>query len=133
MAVSVDRFLAVHLHLRYQELVTHKRIVAVVILTWVLGAFVSFLVFWVPLDIYALLITIITVVGLILTAMVYIRIYLAVRRHKNQIQVLQVQQVAQTGGIANVFSIIKSLVGIFCVYLVFFGFLFPLLGLFGRP
>ena len=33
VAVSVDRFLAVHLHLRYhgQELVTHKRVVAAVI------------------------------------------------------------------------------------------------------
>ncbi|KAL9957548.1 hypothetical protein ACROYT_G039190 [Oculina patagonica] len=30
-AISVDRFLAIHLHLRYQELVTHKRVVAVVI------------------------------------------------------------------------------------------------------
>ncbi|KAL9957543.1 hypothetical protein ACROYT_G039184 [Oculina patagonica] len=32
MALSVDRFLAIHLHLRYQELVTHKRAVAMVIL-----------------------------------------------------------------------------------------------------
>ncbi len=31
VAISVDRFLAIHLHLRYQEIVTHKRIVAVVI------------------------------------------------------------------------------------------------------
>ena len=31
VAVSVDRFLAVHLHLRYQELVTHKLVVVVVI------------------------------------------------------------------------------------------------------
>ena len=31
VAVSVDRFLAVHLHLRYQELVTHRRVVVVVI------------------------------------------------------------------------------------------------------
>ena len=29
--ISLDRFLAIHLHLRYQELVTHKRVVAVVI------------------------------------------------------------------------------------------------------
>ena len=119
VAVSVDRFLAIHLHLRYQELVTHKRVVAVVILIWVLSVFVSFLVFWVPLDIYAPLITISTVLGLIITTMVYIRIYLTVRRHKNQIQVQQVQQVAQTGEIAQVFSIIKSSVGIFYVYLVF--------------
>ncbi|KAL9981993.1 hypothetical protein ACROYT_G010769 [Oculina patagonica] len=35
VAISVDRFLAIHLHLRYQELVTHKRVVAVVISIWV--------------------------------------------------------------------------------------------------
>ena len=34
-ALTVDRFLAIHLHLRYQELVTHKRVVAVVISVWV--------------------------------------------------------------------------------------------------
>ena len=33
VAVSVDRFLAVHFHLRYQERVTHKRVVIVVIST----------------------------------------------------------------------------------------------------
>ena len=31
VAISVDRFLAVHLHLRYQELVTHKRVITAVI------------------------------------------------------------------------------------------------------
>jgi len=36
VAISVDRFLAIHLHLRYQELVTHKRVVTAVILIWVL-------------------------------------------------------------------------------------------------
>ena len=41
LAVSVDRFLAIHLHLRYQELVTHRRIVAVVILIWVVSAYRS--------------------------------------------------------------------------------------------
>jgi len=119
VAVSVDRFLAIHLHLRYQELVTHKRVLAVVIFIWVLSVFVSFLVFWVPLDIYSLLISVIGFVGLVVTAMVYFRVYLAVRRHKNQIQVQQVQQVPQTGEIANVSSNIKSTVGIFYVYLVF--------------
>jgi len=32
VAISVDRFLAIHLHLRYQELVTYKRVVTAVIL-----------------------------------------------------------------------------------------------------
>ena len=46
VAVSVDRFLAVHLHLRYQELVTHKRVVVVVITKWLCSAFVSSIASW---------------------------------------------------------------------------------------
>ena len=41
VAISVDRFLAIHLHLRYQELVTHKRVVAVVISIWTLSVLFS--------------------------------------------------------------------------------------------
>ena len=39
VVIGVDRFLAIHLHLRYQELVTHKRVVAVVISIWTLSVF----------------------------------------------------------------------------------------------
>ena len=121
VAVSVDRFLAIHLHLRYQELVTHKRVVAVVISIWVISMFLSLFTLWLPLDIYSLIFTILGVVGLALTTLVYIRIYLVVRRHKNQIhdQALQVQQVAQTEEMANFASLIKSVVSIFYVYFVF--------------
>jgi len=41
MAISVVRFLAVHLHLRYQELVAHKRAVVMVISILVLSVFLS--------------------------------------------------------------------------------------------
>ena len=119
VAVSVDRFLAIHLHLRYQELVTHKRVVAVVISIWVLGGFVFFLMFWVPNDIFLLIFLIIELVSLVLTTIVYIRIYLVVRQHKNQIQVLQVQQVAQANEVAIFSSLAKSAVGVFYAYLVF--------------
>ena len=52
-ALTVDRFLAIHLHLRYQELVTHKRVIAVVISIWVISAFLSLLFLaarleWIP-------------------------------------------------------------------------------------
>ena len=40
VARSVDRFLAV-LHLRYQELVTHKRVIAAVISIWLFSALTS--------------------------------------------------------------------------------------------
>ena len=119
VAVSVDRFLAIHLHLRYLELVTHKRVVAVVISIWVFSVFFSFLMFWVPLNILSLIISITGVVVLVLTTMIYLRIYLTVKRHKNQIQVQQVQQVAYEGEIVILSRLTKSAVAVFYVYLVF--------------
>jgi len=119
VAVSVDRFLAVHLHLRYQELVTHKRVVALVISIWMMSAFRSLMILWTSDRILNLVSVAVGVVGLCLTTLIYIRIYLVLRRHENQIQVLQVQQVAQTGEMANFSSVIKSAVGVFYVYLVY--------------
>jgi len=119
MAVSVDRFLAIHLHLRYQELVTHKRVVAVVILIWVLSLLLSLTILWVPFYVSSGLLITLGVVGLLVTAVVYIRIYFAVQRHKNQIHVLQVQQAAGNDEIANLANVVKSAFGIFYVFLLF--------------
>ena len=116
VAVSVDRFLAVHLHLRYQELVTHKRVVAVVISVWVLSAIVSLLILCYLHDTQRQIRFIGGVAGLLLTNVAYIRIYFVARRHRNQIQALQQQP---TGEISNFVSLINSAVGIFYVYLVF--------------
>ena len=121
VAVSVDRFLAIHLHLRYQELVTYKRVVAVVISIWVLSTFLTLTILWITPGIPSLILCVIIIiaVGLILTTMVYIRIYLAARRHKNQIQALQVQGGAEHGEMAHFAGLIKSAAGVFYVYLVF--------------
>ena len=119
VAVSVDRFLTIHLHLRYQELVTHKRVVAVVISIWVFSAFLSVWVLWLPFDVKAVITYILGSGFVLVTTLVYIRIYLAVRRHQNQIQALQVQQIAQTVEMANFAGLIKSAVGSFYVYIVF--------------
>ena len=86
VAVSVDRFLAVHLHLRYQELVTHKRVVVVVIAKWILSASNSLLTLLNLQDVCLLIFFIMGVAGVILITIVYTRIYLIVRRHKNKIQ-----------------------------------------------
>ena len=118
VAVGIDRFLAIHLHLRYLELVTHKRVLAVTISTWVLGALISLASLWVSPTTRTLFEGIIIIVGLLLTTVVYIRIYLAVRRHKNQIQALQAQQADQTDEMANFASIVKTTVGVFYIYLV---------------
>lgn len=124
MALNIDRFLAVHLHLRYQELVTHKRVVAVVISMWVFSTFVSLMVVWASVSIHNIVISVTGTVGFILTTVVYIRIYLTIRRHKNQIQSLQVQEVNHSGETSYV-ALIKSTIGVFYVYLVFLACYLP--------
>ena len=118
VAVSVDRFFAVHLHLRYQELVTHRRVVVAMISIWVYSAFVSLITLWGPNNVLYLISTIIAAFGFIITLVVYIRIYLTVRRHKNEIQSMQIRNEAQSEDIKNLTVLIKSTVGIFYVYLV---------------
>ena len=119
VAISVDRFLAIHLHLRYQELVTHKRVVAVVISIWVLSPLILLFFWWIPGDIFSMVAITISGLCLISTTIIYFKIYLAVRRHTNQIQALQVQQVAQNGEMINVARQRKSAISTFYVYLVF--------------
>ena len=119
VAVSVDRFLAVHLHLRYQELVTHKRVVVVVISKWLYSAFISFMRFWGLPGTQQLINSVALTLSFIVTLVVYIRIYFTVRRHKNQIHSIQVQDVAHSDEIKNFIVLLKSTVSIFYVYLVF--------------
>ena len=119
VAVSVDRFLAVHLHLRYHELVTHKRVVAMVISIWVLCAFVSLMALWASLyDTIRLIVAVIGAFGFIVTIVLYIRIYFIARRHKNQIQSLQIRQVEQTSEMARFTKLVHSAVSVFYVYIL---------------
>ncbi|XP_078348555.1 melanocortin receptor 5-like [Oculina patagonica] len=119
VAISVDRFLAIHLHLRYQELVTHKRVVAVVISVSILSAFLSLIGLWSTFKIANIFIVIIYGLCFICTTIFYCRIYFTVRRHTNHMQALQVQQAVQNGEMANVARQRKSAVSTFYVYLVF--------------
>ena len=125
VTISVDRFLAVHLHLRYQELVTHKRVIAAVILVWLFSAIISFSVFWDSLFIISQVIELVTVtVCLILVVIFYWRIYIVLKRHKNQIEELQIHEVQQ--GVQtnpnpnpNFLRLRKSALGTFYVCIVF--------------
>ena len=101
VAVSVDRFLAVHLHLRYQELVTHKRVVVVVITKWLCSAFFSSIASWGLLSTRDLMESVVAAFSFIVTFVVYIRIYFTVRRHKNKIHSMQIQEVAHSNEIKN--------------------------------
>ena len=98
LALIVDRFLAVYLHLRYQEIVTPKRVVSILILSWVISTIVSLfsiaqeyrdLFLWIFLNVF--LATCLTTIALL-----QCRIYSIVRRHRFQIRAQQVQGSKQT-------------------------------------
>ena len=96
VTVSVDRFLAVHLHLRYQELVTHMRVVLLVISIWLYSTFVTLMKLWGPLSAQDFISVITAAFGFINTLVVYIRIFLTIQRHKNEIQSMQIRNEAQS-------------------------------------
>ena len=120
-ALSVDRFLAIHLHLRYQELVTQKRVVAGVISIWVISILFLLLRLWTPENIIFVMFGIIDTACYIATAFLNYKIYGTVRQHQTQIQNLQVQQLGQdtTAGIANNGRQAKSAIAIVYIYIVF--------------
>ena len=119
VALTADRFLAIHFHLRYQELVTQKRVVAVVFSLWVLSAFLSIPTSkWIPKKVLFSMHATINAFCLITLSLLYCKIYAAVRRHKNQIHALRVQ-VAEKRDMANAARLRKTAVSTFYVYVVF--------------
>ena len=121
-ALGADRFLAIHLHLRYQELVTHRRIVTAVIMIWVFSATVSLFDLWDRMITAAqATLLAIVIVCFISATFFYFKIYLTVRHLTSQIHTLQVQQASQNveSTLQNTASQRKSAIATFYVYIVF--------------
>ena len=118
-ALSLDRFLAIHLHLRYQELVTHKRVIVGVFSIWVSSGILSLVSLWIPVNIIFVIFAVIEVACVITAACLNYKILLAVRRHAHQIQALQLQYAAQDGEVAIVERQRKYAMATVCLYLVF--------------
>ena len=124
VAITVDRFLAIHLHLRYQELVTHKRVIAVVVSAWLISAFLS-LVFpaasldWIPNRVPWIMFAAIDAVCFITTGFLHYKIYASVRHHTNQIQALQAQEEAQNREMKNAVRVRKTTLATFYIYSLF--------------
>ena len=96
IVLCAERFIAIHYYLRYQQLVTHKRVVAVVVSTWVLSGLFSLTRLWIPKSIMYVVFGITELACIIAATFFSIRIYSSVRLHVNQIQVLPLQQASQT-------------------------------------
>ena len=96
-ALCADRFLAIRLHLRYQGLVTNKRVAAVVVSIWVISALISLIRLFLPKNIMYVCFVIITSACIITATSMSVKLYLTLRRHINQIHVPQVAQNDQGG------------------------------------
>ena len=104
VVLIVDRFLASRLYLRYQENVTHKRVVAVVISIRVFSGILSLIRLWIPRNIIYVLFGILEFVSALTVTVLSFKTYSTARGQIIQIQVMEltVQQVAQNGEMANV-------------------------------
>ena len=101
----------------------HKRVIAAVISIWLLSAIIPSIVIWNPLFIISRVAGFVNMtVCLILVVIVYWRIYIVLKRHKNHIQSLQIQEAqqgAQNGDLLNFLKLRKSALGKFYVFIVF--------------
>ena len=95
IAIAVDRLLAISLHLRYQELVTSKRVIMSLACLWLTSAVVASIFISLPHS-NDLVAAITVFIGLFLTTVAYVRIYKVVRYHQNQIQSQTQLQNSQT-------------------------------------
>ena len=117
-AISVDRYLAILLHLRYQEIVTEKRVKILVLGLWITVALSLILSPWQLLKWLA------SFVGILCSGIVlfsWIRIYQVVRHHQTQIQ----GQMEIQGEHLNMGRLIKSAINTMFILLVFIVCYFP--------
>ena len=120
LSLSLDRFLAIHLHLRYQELVTYQRVVTAVISIWVLSGLIP-LIWLFSIDIAYVLFAIIVVSCFVVSGVLNSMIYATVRRHAHQMHSLQVQPTVQENApnVSNASTLRKSTFMTIHIYVLF--------------
>ena len=115
-AVSIDRYIAIHLHLRYRELVTLRGMALLLVVLWLIAAFVASTLIW-KSNITFFLVASLIVVCLFSTFGIYVKIFTVVRQHQRRIQG---QQSQKTRNFGNTKQLVKSAVGMFYVCFVHF-------------
>ena len=104
-AISVDRFLALHYHMRYPNLMTTHRAMYTSATLWLIIFLLSLFSFW-SMNVYHFVTALCIVICLVLSTACYIRIYRIVRHHQLQIHVQQ--QAVQTLNVENAQNELRS-------------------------
>ena len=115
IVIAFDRLLAVSLHLRYQELITPKRVNIALVSLWLISCITAFIFVFLPTS-NEIVAAVILMIGYVLTTVAYVRIYKVVKYHQNQIYSQNQLQNAQT---REVLRQRKSAYNALFVYFVF--------------
>ena len=127
-AISFDRFLAISLHLRYREIVTEKRVGITLTVLWTLSAIAALgYLFMGDVNREAVSSTF-AIIFFVTTTITFVRIYLAVRKHRLQIKSQEQTASENCKELALSKRKLKSAVNILYVYIVFTACYLPYTG-----
>ena len=120
IVLCAERFASIHFYLRYQELTTYRRVVAVVVSIWVFSGLISFIRLFISKKIMYLVFGVIDSACVTAASFFSARIYLSVRRHLNEVHGghLQVQPASHDRQMASVLRLRKFAIMAIYVYLV---------------
>ena len=88
-AITVDRFLALHYHLQYPNLMTTSRAIYTIVTIWCIIMLFTFSFIWSPSIYHYFVATFGITICLLVNLVCFIKIYRIVRRHQLQIHVQQ--------------------------------------------
>jgi len=114
--LSVDRFLALHYHMRYATLVTESRVKYILIIIWLLSFLASGLFFW-NKRLHSFLFGVSAIICLLISTFSYIRVYLIVSKHRSQIHAQQ--QAVQSSNAENNLNITRLKRSAFNIFLFY--------------
>ena len=124
-AIAVDRFLALHYHLRYSTMVTSFRIKTILTALWLKSVIFSGIYFW-SVRIFFLYITIFVCLCLIISVFCYVRIFKIVRHQQKKIHCQhQAVNLPQGSTISNLLQLKKSAINSFLFFIVMVLFYTP--------
>ena len=121
ISISIDRYLAITFHLRYQELVTEKRTKIFVACLWITcGLSLTLLT---NIQVLKWLIILAVTSSIVVLSFAWIKIYRAVRHHQNQIHV----QLQVPGQQVDMARMKKSVMNTWYILFAFFISYFPII------
>lgn len=119
---TIDKYLALHWHLRYATIVTTRRVFFILLSFWVIFGAMSTIQIW-SMTMYRISVCIVVPIFLLGTSITYISIYRVLRRHNFQIQTQSKSTGHNDIGVAstalNMARYRKSVTSMFVVYCLF--------------